>query len=1509
MGLAGRRRVSLAGAAVLLCLLVPALAVAANPGFPGTDPTESPRANTPDDPDFDRCEGDDPDTTPPRCESYFDEEFRLFGFSPDSANQVPLLPHEVAATQYQDCTQLDAQGKEANRDAGDPECSQIAGVRADTAWKYSTGSPEVSVAILDTGIRWQDAELVNKVRLNKGELPKPQNGAAACAAYDCNGDNAFNVQDYAADTRVDKTAGDDEADGILDASDLIATFSDGTFGTVSGGVDDDGNRYVDDIAGWDFMENDNDPFDVSSCCSADGHGTGRSKEAVAETNNGTQAPGLCPRCQLMPLKVWDSFVVPIDNYAMAIVYAADNGASVAEGAVGGLGNSRFARAAFKYADSKGMALTMVSSDINSANHNYPTNYNEAIYIAGSLPDTAPNSTCTGPSGLPFVGDFLTPPDSFVEGCQEFLGILGERLDVHPSLQPITTSFFRNSNLTQYGGKADVVLMGSTGSENTGQASGAAGLLASYGREKFGAADPLTGNEIRQLLTMTAEDVLPENTGSIGLADKAADGWDTHFGYGRVNLAAAMERIKQDRVPPEAQIDSPDWFAPINVDKVGADGVEVTGRAGSPHGAGVGSWTLEYACGQDALDSAFQTFASGTGTAISGTLPKATLTALADTCDGSVENDPGRPAGTLSDPWPADPYPAPDPERHAFQIRLTVHEQGDAANIGRYRKTLHAYRDDGNIPGWPKAMGPGDEPSDLVTGGGGEVSPRLYDLDGDNKLDFLLPTTSGAMYALRADGSPVPSFNGGDPVMTDRYALEINHPVPAALPTPHEALRVPAIGDIDGDREADIVATAGEHAYAWHLDGARVAGFPVRVDPAFSDPCKPDAPNPCFEKGDRAIFTGDPPRGIGPLSHLKRGFMGSPVLADLDADGRLDVIAAALDQHVYAWDGEGDPVDGDHDNQPDFPIKPQTDGAIGAEIINTPSIAQLDGEGPPEIVIATNEVLDSNPALPTSIFELVNDLLESGTGANPIYAFHGDGEPVDGWPVTVGIAAGDLLPLVLPGHDQAVLDQDGNGDDEVSISSGTSLTPGGSRLVDGDGSTINSYEPGINNSPDNGPIINLADYASIGDILGAGKPSVVKGGGTVNLAANLLAVNQNLPFSHVEQAWDPSTGLAVPGFPRATDDFQLVSQAGIARVGGSGPGRQALVGTGLYQLHAYGAGGQEPAGWPKFTGGWIQTTSAVGDADGDGKLDVTGETREGWAFLWKTDVPACQDAAGTTNDEWWTFHHDERSSANYGTDGRPPGSPRELAATRGTGGVALSWKAPGDDWLCRGAKRYRVIGDDQPIKHPADGALIKESDTTKQSGDAENLTLTDAELAGAKHVAVLYEDDAGNWGHLRSIAVPAAGGTTDTDADDDGVLDDEDDCPNVAGPASNHGCPDVQPGDDDGDGVVNTEDDCPSQPGPESNGGCPLPPPSMSLHVSPQRAYLNKKYTFNFRVRSNRPTCIAGVTIALGSNRARTNGEGVAVIRRSFSSSGKKTARARKTGCPPANAVIRARRRP
>ena len=254
----------------------------------------------------------------------------------------------------------------------------------------------MSVAILDTGIRWQNTELVDKVRLNQGRAAaaparqRRRTAPATTATATAPSTSATTPTTRAcrsAPATTPRTRASN-ADSFLDASDLIATFSQGT--------DGDANGYVDDIAGWDFFDNDNDPYDASSCCSADGHGTGRALEALAETNNAAGETGLCPKCQLMPLRIWDSFVPPTDNWALAVTYAVDNGASVAEGAIGGLTNTRFARSAVRYADGKGMALMLVSSDINSANHNYPTNYNEAVYVAGSFPDTAPNNTCTGP---------------------------------------------------------------------------------------------------------------------------------------------------------------------------------------------------------------------------------------------------------------------------------------------------------------------------------------------------------------------------------------------------------------------------------------------------------------------------------------------------------------------------------------------------------------------------------------------------------------------------------------------------------------------------------------------------------------------------------------------------------------------------------------------------------------------------------------------------------------------------------------------------------------------------------------------------------------------------------------------------------------------------------------------------------------------------------------------------------------------------------------------------------
>ncbi|MEL6926442.1 MAG: thrombospondin type 3 repeat-containing protein, partial [Bacteroidota bacterium] len=57
----------------------------------------------------------------------------------------------------------------------------------------------------------------------------------------------------------------------------------------------------------------------------------------------------------------------------------------------------------------------------------------------------------------------------------------------------------------------------------------------------------------------------------------------------------------------------------------------------------------------------------------------------------------------------------------------------------------------------------------------------------------------------------------------------------------------------------------------------------------------------------------------------------------------------------------------------------------------------------------------------------------------------------------------------------------------------------------------------------------------------------------------------------------------------------------------------------------------------------------------------------------------------------------------------------------------------------------------------------------------------------------------------------------TDRDSDGITDDKDKCPDVAGVADFDGCPDT-----DGDGVADEEDDCPEEAGVKENKGCPLP---------------------------------------------------------------------------------------
>ena len=73
-------------------------------------------------------------------------------------------------------------------------------------------------------------------------------------------------------------------------------------------------------------------------------------------------------------------------------------------------------------------------------------------------------------------------------------------------------------------------------------------------------------------------------------------------------------------------------------------------------------------------------------------------------------------------------------------------------------------------------------------------------------------------------------------------------------------------------------------------------------------------------------------------------------------------------------------------------------------------------------------------------------------------------------------------------------------------------------------------------------------------------------------------------------------------------------------------------------------------------------------------------------------------------------------------------------------------------------------------------------------------------------------DSNHFQHFVGIMYRPKG---ENDRDKDGIVDEEDTCPDVFGLLENNGCPDS-----DNDGIVDSEDGCPEAAGTKANNGCP-----------------------------------------------------------------------------------------
>ena len=143
------------------------------------------------------------------------------------------------------------------------------------------------------------------------------------------------------------------------------------------GIDDDRNGYIDDIRGWDFVWNDNNPMDGD----LDGHGT-HVAGAIAAERNDFGITGVAYNAKIMPVRVLPEFGYGnFNNFAAGIRYAADNGANVINFSIGGWSPSMEVNEAIQYATNKGVVVVMSAGNDGFYEPDYPARYADRFGIA------------------------------------------------------------------------------------------------------------------------------------------------------------------------------------------------------------------------------------------------------------------------------------------------------------------------------------------------------------------------------------------------------------------------------------------------------------------------------------------------------------------------------------------------------------------------------------------------------------------------------------------------------------------------------------------------------------------------------------------------------------------------------------------------------------------------------------------------------------------------------------------------------------------------------------------------------------------------------------------------------------------------------------------------------------------------------------------------------------------------------------------------------------------------
>ena len=471
---------------------------------------------------------------------------------------------------------------------------------------------------------------------------------------------------------------------------------------------------------------------------------------------------------------------------------------------------------------------------------------------------------------------------------------------------------------------------------------------------------LSANEAMQVVRNTADDidfstpnaVDPANnfgTSTGGLIDTVryptTAGWDATFGYGRINAYEIVKAVRDKRIPPEAELSNPRWFdvSPAS-GKLRIEGAVAATRAHSY------DYRVEWAVGLQpppypATDE-WHVVQERTDlhNPKQGVLADVDLAAIAaalpENAAGAPVDESGRPAE----------------ERFSVRLRVIVTAHGGPGDglTGVAQKQIFVHDDPDLWRGFPKRVD-----------GASTSQPVFAQLDGRPGDELVVATDGGEVHAYNARGrdvlgwpvrtAPAPWWPTGS---RTAHAERIKAPGSAV------AQGGPVVADLDGDGETEVVVTDLDgNVWAWQANGRARSGFtPVDVEGRKRSMTHVDL-----------AFSRDSTETQDQFNRTKPGFASAPAAADLDGDGRLEIVAAGTDRHVYAWHDSGVPVAG----FPVLAVDPATVDAVdpsshrvtfsasanvrqGGELIATPTLVDVTGDGRPEVVVGAQEEYEETP---------------------------------------------------------------------------------------------------------------------------------------------------------------------------------------------------------------------------------------------------------------------------------------------------------------------------------------------------------------------------------------------------------------------------------------------------------------------------------------------------------------------------------------------------------------------